>query len=467
MQRHRPRLVHDDRIGIGELRHLARHAIGEHRRAVPVRVLHHQVAQPPRALVETAHLFRPRRRLLLERRRHQLQHRLRQVVQAVGDVRDERHVERDDVAHARAVDAHVDELGIAADHRHDAVVLELVADIDHHVRILRIVERGEPRRRRVAHPQRMRLREVGVDLPRLGHRHAEELRELHRLADRLGGVHLVADDHERHACLEQHLRRAIHLGRVRPHAHARIELLVWDHLGAHALVVVVRVPGRIRRPEGRGPCRLEGAAHRFGNHVRPPREPCVLGHRLDDLLLVRDLLEAVASRASRLVCAVAVEDERRLLLVRIEHLAHRVYEPDHGRLHDDRRLARRLDIARGHRGARPLVRREDVFELRSIDQRLIEMRVLARRVAEHVLDAGGDQLLGKALRAGAFDHLEGAAARRLRLRRRHQRFDDVLRGAERDAGGGQSFEEGAARDRLRQETRGQISHCLLPLICVP
>ncbi|HZE46969.1 MAG TPA: hypothetical protein VE087_08830, partial [Xanthobacteraceae bacterium] len=103
---------------------------------------------------------------------------------------------------------------------------------------------------------------------------------------------------------------------------------------------------------------------------------------------------AAAAGAAGLVGAIAVEDERRLLLEGVEHLSHGVRQAHHRRLHDDGRLAGGLHVARGHRGARTLVRREDVLELRAVDERLVELRVLARRVAEYVFDARGDELLG-------------------------------------------------------------------------
>ena len=149
-----------------------------------------------------------------------------------------------------------------------------------------------------------------------------------------------------------------------------------------------------------------------------PRE---LRHRLGELLLPRQLLEAVAPRRQRLLRAVGVEDERRLLLPRVEHLAERVGQPDHCGLHDDGRLAGGFDVAGGHRGAGTLVRREDVLELRTIDERLVEVRVLAGGVAEDVLDARGDQLLGEVLAACAREDANGLGRDRRpawRLRRR-------------------------------------------------
>src|SRR2546428_180731 len=60
------------------------------------------------------------------------------------NIGDERDLRAHHVAHAPAVDAHVDELRAAADDGRRAVVLQLVADVDHHVWIFREVERGEP-----------------------------------------------------------------------------------------------------------------------------------------------------------------------------------------------------------------------------------------------------------------------------------------------------------------------------------
>ena len=300
-------------------------------------------------------------------------------------------------------------------------MLQLVADVDHHVGIFREVERGEPGGRRAADPQRVRLREAGEDLPRLRHRHAEQLGELHRLRHGPGVVHLVADDHERHPRLGEQLRRALELRRIGPHAHARIDFLLRDDFGANALVVEVRMPRRVGRAIGRRPGRLERAAHGLWDHVRAAREPGVLGERRDQLLLVGDLLEAVAPGAAGLVGAIAVEDERRLLLEGVEHLTHGVREAHHRRLHDDSRLAGGLHVARGHGRTRTLVRREDVLELRPVDERLVEMRVLARRVAEDVFDARGDELLGEALGAGPLDELD--SIRTLCVSRGHERFE--------------------------------------------
>src|SRR5215475_65220 len=106
--------------------------------------------------------------------------------------------------------------------------------------------------------------------------------------------------------------RARDLLGVGPHPHARIDALLRDDLGAHALVVVVGMPGDVGGAVRRRPRRLETAADGLRDHVRPPREPAVLGDRLDDLLLVGDLLETVAPGATRLVGAVGVDDERRL-----------------------------------------------------------------------------------------------------------------------------------------------------------
>ena len=55
------------------------------------------------------------------------------------------------------------------------------------------------------------------------------------------------------------------------------------------------------------------------------------------------------------------------------------------------------------------MRGEDVFELRPVDERLVELRVLARRIAEHVFHARGDELLGEGGAAGALKGLHGPA----------------------------------------------------------
>jgi len=170
---------------------------------------------------------------------------------------------------------------------------------------------------------------------------------------RLGRGDLVPDDEQRHLRLDQQLRGALDLGGVGPYAHARIDFVLGDDLGVGLLVVEVGVPGDVARALRRRPRRLEAAAHGLRDHIGPPREPGVLGHRLHDLLLVGDLLEAVAARAAALVGAVAVEDQRRLLLVGVEHLPHGVHHAHDRGLHDDRGLARGLDVAGCHRRARP------------------------------------------------------------------------------------------------------------------
>src|SRR5207247_676620 len=103
--------------------------------------------------------------------------------------------------------------------------------------------------------------------------------------------------------------------------------------------------------------------------------------------------------------------------------------------------------------------------LRPVDERLVEMRVLARRVAEDVLDARGDELLGEALGAGPLD--EPDSIRALRASRGHERFEDRLCRGKREAGGGQSLQEAAPRDRARQVPRDQLSHCGLLAYTVP
>ena len=97
------------------------------------------------------------------------------------------------------------------------------------------------------------FREVGVDLAHLRHRHAEQFGELHGFRFGLGVVHLVADDEQRHARLDQHFRGALDVVRIGPHMHARIDQALVDDLGANALVVIVGVPGNVGRPIGRRP----------------------------------------------------------------------------------------------------------------------------------------------------------------------------------------------------------------------
>ena len=98
----------------------------------------------------------------------------------------------------------------------------------------------------------------------------------------------------------------MNLVRVWPHTHARIDQALVDDLGADALVIVVRMPGDVGRPVGGRPRRLEAATDGFRNHVWAAREPSVFGDRLDDLLLVRGLLETIPPSAARLIGAIGV-----------------------------------------------------------------------------------------------------------------------------------------------------------------
>ncbi len=362
------------------------------------------------------------------------------------------------------VDAHVDEFRTARHDRVRAVVLELVADIDDDVDAGRIGQRVEVAAREITDPERMAFREVGVELAYLRDRHAEQLGELHRLGGGLRLVDLVAHHHQRHPGLDQEPGGALHVVRVGPHPHARIELILRDDLGLHPLVVEVGMPRDVGGPVGRGPRCLEGAPHGFRDHVAPAREPGVFGDRLDHLLLVEHLLEAVAPGAPRLVGAVGVEDERGLLLVGVEHLADGVGHADHRGLHHDRGLAGGLDVARRHRGAGTLVRRQDVFELRAIDERLVELRVLARRIAEHILHARRDQLLGEGGAAVALKSLHRSGRRwgGLRQRDRTHRAQHRLGGRHGQARLGQAGHEIAARYALRQIFHHQVSHARLP-----
>src|SRR5262249_56475579 len=103
--------------------------------------------------------------------------------------------------------------------------------------------------------------------------------------------------------------------------------------------------------------------------------------------------------------------ERSLLLERVEHLADRVGHADDPRLHDDRGLARGLDVARGHRSAGPFMWREDVFELRPVDERLVELRILACGIAEHVFHPARDELFGKGCAAASLKRLDPDGSR--------------------------------------------------------
>ena len=93
------------------------------------------------------------------------------------------------------------------------------------------------------------------------------------------------------------------------------------------------------------------------------------------------------------------------------------------------------------------MRREDVLELRAIDERLVEVRVLAGGVAEDVFDAGRDQLLGEVFAAGAGEHLEGFG-RRAGLDLRERRVGDGVGRSGRDSCGDEAADEVAARNRV-------------------
>src|SRR5205085_7420410 len=89
-----------------------------------------------------------------------------------------------------------------------------------------------------------------------------------------------------------------------------------------------------------------------------------------------------------------------------------------------------------------------------------EMRVLARGIAEHVFHARGDELLGEALAAGSFDHLEARlrALGGLRVRHRDQRIEHRLRGGRREARARESLEERPPRNRIAEVPRDELSH---------
>ena len=331
----------------------------------------------------------------------------------------------------------------------------------------------------------MRLGEIRVELAHLRHWHAEHLGELDRLCRRLGLVDLIADHHQRHSGFDQELGGARDLIGIGPHPHARVLQFLRDDLGARTFVVEIGMPGDVGGAVRRGPCRLETAPHRFRNHVGAPGEPRVLGDRLDDLLLVGNLLEAVATGTTRLVGAIGIDDERRLLLERVEHLADGIGHADDRRLHDDRRLARGFDVARGHGSAGTLVGGEDVFELRPVDERLVELRILARGIAEHVFHATGDELLGKTGAAGALKRLGadgrgrcglgcrgrcrscggcggGLRAGAFGIADRGHRGEHRLRGSGGQSRLAQAADESAPRHGVRQILGNQLSHCLLP-----
>ncbi len=202
--------MHDDGVGIGELRDLPGQPIGDQRRLVPVRAVDDlRRAASARIGAELLDLLGALGGLLLDRGGHQLLDRGDQVVESVADIGDQRHLGEHDIAHAPVVDAHVDELRTARHDRARAVVLELVADVDDDVEALRIGQRVEVAAGEIADPERMAFREVGVELAHLRHRHAEQLGELHRLGGGLGLVDLVADHHQRHPGLDQELGGAL------------------------------------------------------------------------------------------------------------------------------------------------------------------------------------------------------------------------------------------------------------------
>ena len=324
--------------------------------------------------------------------------------------------------------------------------------------------------RHVADPERMLLREVRGHTPRLRHGQRQQLRQLHDLVERLRLVDLVADDEQRPAGVDQQLCRALHLHRVRPHAHPRVHLIVADDLGREPLLGEIGVPVGVGRPIRRRPRHAERAADRVGNHLGPARHPGQLRHRRGELVLAGQLLEAVASGRERVLRAVRVEDERCLLLPCVEHLAERVGQSDGAGRHDDGRLSGGLHVAGRHRGARALVRRQDVLELRTIQERVVEVRVLAGRIAEDVLDARGDELLGERLATGTLKQLDGfrrdrrctgCLAPRLRSGQgdRADRVEDRVRGGGGHAGSHQAAHEIAPRYPVRQQLRDQVSHC--------
>src|SRR5262249_34684587 len=145
---------------------------------------------------------------------------------------------------------------------------------------------------------------------------------------------------------------------------------------------------------------------------------------------------------------------------------------------------RGLDVARSHGCAGPLVRGEDVFELRPIDERLVELRILARRIAEDVFHPATDELFGKGGTAGALKRLgasdggrgprrrrwcgngrsrAGLRTRALRIAGTHRRNggEHRLGGGRRQTSFGQTADETATRNSLRQISGTQLSHCSL------
>jgi hypothetical protein len=103
MQGNRSRLVHDDGVGVGKIRHLPGHAIGDDRARLPVGIVDHLRARSFRPFAELAHVYRACGCFLSQRRCKQLLDRRGEVVEPVADIADKRHLGEHHIAHAGGV----------------------------------------------------------------------------------------------------------------------------------------------------------------------------------------------------------------------------------------------------------------------------------------------------------------------------------------------------------------------------
>src|SRR4029453_1964779 len=211
---------------------------------------------------------------------------------------------RDDVSHAPAIVPQVDKLGRPRHNRRRAAVLQFVADVDDDVYVLWKSERLNSSPCDAAHPEIVALGEIAENLPDLRDWRADQLGQLDGLVDRLGVVKLIADNHQRASRFDEKFGGALYFFRIGPYAHARVNFVVADDLGAHRLVNEIGMPGSIGRTVWWSPSGFKSAAHGFRNHVGAARQPSVLSKRLDDLLLIGHFFEAVASRAARRIRAI-------------------------------------------------------------------------------------------------------------------------------------------------------------------
>src|SRR5262249_43382054 len=125
-----------------------------------------------------------------------------------------------------------------------------------------------------------------------------------------------------------------------------------------------------------------------------------------------------------------------------------------------------------------------VFELRPVDERLVELRILARGIAEDVFHPAADELFGKGGTAGALKRLDASDGSRGRRPRRwpaggrgragwpartprispaqrRNSGEHRLGGGRAQAGFGQAADETAPRNSPRQISGNQVSHSSL------